>query len=65
MGILINIFVFAFGFLFGCWFYRQMLKREPEKLEKLVEEVNLTDDRAEALFARLKKAWEEKYAGKK
>ena len=29
-------------FLFGCWFYRWMLKRNPAMLETLVDQVNNT-----------------------
>lgn len=41
------------GFLIGCWFYRWMLKRNPERLQKLVDLVNSTGDQAKDLVAKV------------
>lgn len=35
-------------FLIGCWFYRWMLKRNPQRLEALVQAVNNAPETARA-----------------
>lgn len=40
-------------FLLGCWFYRWMLKRDPQKLENLVQLVNQSPELAKSALDKV------------
>lgn len=41
------------GFLAGCWFYRYLLKKNPTRLQALVDIVNSTGKAAEAAVSKV------------
>lgn len=48
-GLLIPALLFGAGFVCGCWFYRYMLRRNPQKLERWA-----ADAKALAILAKIK-----------
>ena len=41
------------GFAAGCWWYRRTLKKNPEKLQKLVVVVNAATNKARAVVSNV------------
>lgn len=52
-GLIQPIWQLVLGFLAGCWFYRYMLKKNPTRLQALVDIVNSTGKVAEAAVSKV------------
>ena len=48
-----QVWQLVLGFLVGCWFYRYLLKRNPARLQSLVDLVNESGNIAQAVVTKV------------